>query len=96
VTALWVDDCKPCPEGFAVARTYDDALDLMRRFSYDALYLDHDLGEDAPNRTGYDLLVQVQREGRCPPTVHCISCNPVGRKRICDAIEHAARASEAP
>lgn len=78
-TALWVDDCKPVPEGFAVARTYDDALRMLRRFRYDVLYLDHDLGEP---RTGLDLLRQVKAEGCCPPRVECISWNPAGRANI--------------
>lgn len=87
---IWVDDSKPAPHGCAVARTYDDALRLMRRYEYSKLYLDHDLGEDAPNRTGYDLLLVLQQEGRVPPVVECISWNPVGRKRI----EAALRGSQ--
>lgn len=76
---LWVDDSKPAPEGVAVARTYDDALRLLRRYPYLTLYLDHDLGE---TRTGLDLLRQIKREGCCPPYVVCISWNPVGRANI--------------
>lgn len=76
---IWVDDCKPCPEGMAVARTYDEALLMMRKHAYDTLFLDHDLGEP---RTGYDLLLQLQEDGVCPPKVVCISLNPVGRARI--------------
>lgn len=81
VNDLWVDDCKPCPEGMAVARTYDDAVAMMRRFAYQTLYLDHDLG-DEQGRTGLDLLRQMKAEGRMPQTVHCISWNPVGRQNI--------------
>jgi hypothetical protein len=90
---LWVDDCKPCPDGFAVARTYDEALRLLRTHDYAALYLDHDLGDEY-NRTGYDLLLQVQSEGRCPPTVECISWNPVGRQRILAALGRPERPSD--
>lgn len=81
---LWVDDCKPCPEGMAVARTYDDAVAMMRRFDYETLYLDHDLGEV---RTGLDLLRQMKAEGRVPPKVACISWNPVGRQNILNELE---------
>lgn len=77
--AIWVDDCKPAPSGCAVARTYDLALQMLRRFKYSKLYLDHDLGEA---RTGYDLLMVLIAEGIVPPEVECISWNPVGRKRI--------------
>ena len=61
---LWVDDCKPAPGGMPVARTYDDALHMLRRFDWDLVYLDHDLGED--HRTGYDLLKQIIADGRAP------------------------------
>jgi hypothetical protein len=76
---IWVDDSKPSPHGCSVARTYDDALRMLRRFEYDVLYLDHDLGEP---RTGLDLLRELIRDGRVPPRVECISWNPVGRKNI--------------
>ncbi len=85
--ALWVDDAKPAPdESYAVARTYEDALRMLRRFEYDTLYLDHDLG-DGP--TGLDLLRTIRAEGRCPAQVVCISWNPVGRKRIVDELAGA-------
>lgn len=80
---IWVDDSKPCPHGCAVARTYDDALRMLRRFDYEVLYLDHDLGDHhVPERTGYDLLAQLDRDGRVPARVECISWNPAGRARI--------------
>lgn len=88
---LWVDDAKVAPEGFAVARTYDDALRMLRRFRYDVLYLDHDLG-DGP--TGLDLLRQIKRDGRCPPRVYCISWNPVGRQRILAELGAASQGSK--
>lgn len=86
--SLWVDDCKPCPEGYAVARTYDHALQMLRSYDYAELYLDHDLGE---SRTGYDLLMELIRENRVPPRVECISWNPVGRKRIEGALAEYRR-----
>lgn len=86
---LWVDDCKPAPEGYAVARTYDDAVRMLRRYEYDVLHLDHDLGDDG--RTGYDLLMQLLSEGRCPADVRCISWNPAGRARIAAALAERAR-----
>jgi hypothetical protein len=81
-TEIWVDDCKPAPDGCAVARNYDDALRLLRRYDYQTLYLDHDLGDHRPDHTGYDLLKQLVADGRVPPRVECISWNPVGRRRI--------------
>jgi hypothetical protein len=88
---LWVDDSKPCPHGCAVARTYDEALRLLRRFDYDVLYLDHDLG-DPRGLTGYDLLLEVIADRRVPPRVECISWNPVGRQRIERLVKELAAA----
>jgi hypothetical protein len=91
--SLWVDDSKPAPFGCAVARTYDDALRLLRRYDYDTLYLDHDLGDHhVPERTGYDLLKQLIADDRVPARVECISWNPVGKKRIEDALAAYRRA----
>lgn len=82
---LWVDDAKPVPLGLeedcAVARSYEDAERMMRSFTYERLYLDHDLG-DPQNRTGLHLLRQMREEKRLPPYVECISWNPVGKAAI--------------
>lgn len=78
--AIWVDDCKPAPVDCAVARTYDDALRMMRKYRYSVLYLDHDLGDDG--RTGLHLLRQLKAEKICPAIVNCISWNPAGRDAI--------------
>ena len=80
VLAIWVDDCKPAPPDCAVARNYDDALRMMRRWRYSVLYLDFDLGDDG--RTGLDLLRQLKAEDICPAEVLCISWNPPGRAAI--------------
>ncbi|WP_431089950.1 cyclic-phosphate processing receiver domain-containing protein [Paenibacillus sp. 8b26] len=43
---LYVDDLRDCPEGFVVARTYYEAIDILESNSVAILTLDHDLGED--------------------------------------------------
>lgn len=79
--AIWVDDCKAAPEDCAVARTYDDALRMLRKYRYTILYLDFDLGDEG-SKTGLDLLRQLKAEKICPALVICISWNLVGRKQI--------------
>lgn len=82
---LWVDDAKPCPEGWAVARTYTDAWHLLARYEYDCVALDHDLGDDG---TGYDLLCAMERgELRRPRSFLLISLNPVGRARMAMVVD---------
>jgi hypothetical protein len=81
---LWVDDAKPAPEGWAVARTYDDAYRLLRDYSYAEVAFDHDLGDThVPERTGYTLLCAIERgELRRPQRATIISWNPVGVRRM--------------
>ena len=81
---LWIDDCKPAPEGWAVARTYDEAVRLLGSFDYDEVAFDHDLGDTSvPERTGYDLLCEIERgDLRRPSRAQIISWNPVGRRRM--------------
>lgn len=79
--SLWVDDSKECPPEYAVARTYDDALRMLRSFDYDVLYLDHDLG-DEHGRNGLDLLRELIREDLVPARVECISSSPAGKRAI--------------
>lgn len=78
---LWVDDVKAAPEGWAVARTYDDAMKLLARYDYVTVALDHDLGDDG--NTGYDILCAMERgEVRTPERLMIISLNPVGAARM--------------
>lgn len=43
---LWIDDVREPPDDtWAVARTYDEAWTLLRRYQYDVASFDHDLGD---------------------------------------------------
>lgn len=55
---VYVDDLRDCPEGFTIARTFEEAVTLLEQHEVDILSLDHDLGEDAEGNllpTGYDF-----------------------------------------
>nr|WP_242865068.1 cyclic-phosphate processing receiver domain-containing protein [Clostridium botulinum] len=43
---LYVDDIRRCPDGFVVARNYDEAIQLLKTSAINILSLDHDLGID--------------------------------------------------
>lgn len=91
---LYVDDVRPCPEGWALARTYEDAMRLLRNYEYDVVSLDHDLADEHYagsygefDRTGYDIMCAIERgEVKQPREVVCHSWNPVGRQNIERAI----------
>jgi hypothetical protein len=93
---LWVDDIRNPPRDLVdcdVARTYHEALALLRANAYNAIYLDHDLASfdgDGRERTGYDLvlqIVQMKLDGLpVPKTYHLLTANPVGRENMAAVI----------
>lgn len=84
---LWVDDDKPEPEGWARARTYAAAIDALRRFRYDIVALDHDLGDD-DSPTGYDILCAME-SGQLPKprSIVVISWNSVGARKMLTVVD---------
>ena len=95
---VWLDDRRPAPEGWVHVRTPEEAIELLRSGEVEELSLDHDLGLDvgARERTGYDVLLWLEREvaaGRARPprvmTVHSGNVGAVGRME--EAIESIRR-----
>jgi hypothetical protein len=86
---LWIDDERPCPDGWVAARNRDDAVAIINTWfdHIKEISFDHDLGE---GKTGYDIALTLEKmvweTGRCPMILHVHSMNPVGRKNIMDAI----------
>jgi len=88
---LYIDDLRPCPEGYVLARTYAEALEKLESNTFDEISFDHDLGEE---KTGYDILCWIEWGLYLIPTdfantvfkVH--SANPVGRQRMLQVIEN--------
>ena len=83
---LFVDDTRPCPAGWVLARTYKEAMAHLFYCSngVSEVSLDHDLGEE---KTGYDIACAIEEVAHTfdnynPPLIHCHSANPVGIKRI--------------
>ena len=85
---LWVDDIREAPEGWDVARTYDEAVKKLLTTSYRVVSLDHDLGEE---KTGYDIACVIEamvvKGYEVPSMIMCHSANPVGKARISQAVK---------
>lgn len=88
---VWLDDRRPAPEGWVHVRTPEEAIELLRSGEVEELSLDHDLGLDvgARERTGYDVLLWLEREvaeGRIRPprlmSVHSGNVGAVGRMEL--------------
>lgn len=63
---LYLDDIRPCPEGWTLARTVEEAKDIMMLLEVENASLDHDMGEceecakSFPHR-GYPLVTSTCR-----------------------------------
>jgi len=87
---LWLDDNRPCPlaadgeEGWTLAKTSREAIELLKIHDFEEASLDHDLGHcDACNQcggytssacghdchwTGYTVVIFMINSGRWPKT----------------------------
>lgn len=91
---VYVDDLRDCPEGFTIARTFEEAVTLLQQHEVDILSLDHDLGEDAEGNllpTGYDLVKYFCEHGLRANKIYLHTDNPVGRENMYETLKGAKR-----
>lgn len=90
---LYVDDERPCPEGWVLARSAVEAIGLLdpvfRGEPVEVVSLDHDLGdtEHTPEWTGYTVLEFIEQMTALepsynPPEIRIHTANPAGRKKL--------------
>ena len=83
---LWLDDLRPPPEGWAWARTVEEAIPHLRSGEVSEASLDHDLGEGVEE--GHRLVLWMAEHGIWPTqaiSVH--SSNPPGAEMMAAVIE---------
>ena len=96
---VWLDDLRNEPVGWVRCRTPDEVIRLLQTGRVEEISLDHDLGllGGERERTGYDVVLWLEREvaeGRWVfplPEISVHSANPVGRKRMAQAIASIRR-----
>ena len=85
---LFLDDCRGCPDGYILARGYEECIRLLSKYKGEIseISLDHDLGE---LRTGYSVCLWIVEneyyEGVKKIRLH--SANPVGIKNMCQLLD---------
>lgn len=100
---LYLDDIRPCPEGWTLARSVDEAIAKVLKCrekgeAWEAASLDHDLAEDHYGIVGYgepphtgtglDFVDWMINEKQWPlRRPYVHSSNPNGRDRMRQAIE---------
>ncbi|GMK40562.1 hypothetical protein PCCS19_36180 [Paenibacillus sp. CCS19] len=94
VINLYVDDLRDCPEDFIVARSYNEAVRILKDYSINIMSLDHDLGEDESGKelpNGYDLVKYFCEHGLKVNKIYIHTDNPVGRKNMYETLLAAQR-----
>lgn len=96
---LWLDDERPCPEGWTACRWPQQVIDHTEQAAREGrpvvMSLDHDLGESGEGaRTGYDVLMWLEERAYFDPAfplpvrLRIHTANPVAREKM-----RAARAA---
>lgn len=76
---LYIDDLRPVPEGWVLAKTSAEAIRLLdENPAYEAISFDHDLGGDDTSRVV--VLWLCEHEDKWPQRAYIHSMNPVGRE----------------
>lgn len=66
-----------------VARTFDEGVAALKEGNWDLVYLDHDLAEDDPNKTGLGIMNFLEANQEfLPKEITMVTANPVGRRQM--------------
>jgi hypothetical protein len=96
---VWLDDEREAPDGWARVKTPEEAIDLLRSGEVEEISLDHDLGlaTSQSEQTGYQVLTWLEEAVAAGawkhpmPMIRIHSANPVGRRRMEQAIASISR-----
>lgn len=87
---VFLDDERPVPDGWVLARWPDEVIELLRTGTVTHLSLDHDLGDDERG-TGYDVVLWIEEavatQGFEPPQITVHSANASARFKMRAGIE---------
>lgn len=80
VIHVYMDDFRRCPEGFTLARSVDECLELLRLMEVDILSLDYDMGPG--EKTGSDVAAAMAREGLYAREIYLHTSSMYGKKSM--------------
>lgn len=82
---IFLDDERPVPDGWVLARWPDEVVALLRTGAVTHLSLDHDLGDDERG-TGYDVVLWIEEavatSDYVPPQIMVHSANSSARQKM--------------
>ncbi|MDQ0061436.1 cyclic-phosphate processing receiver domain-containing protein [Paenibacillus harenae] len=77
---LFLDDRRPCPAGYRLARTADECISLIKENEITVLSLDYNLGIGQPK--GYAVAKYIAANASYPPKIIIHSNDRIGRIRM--------------
>lgn len=77
---VYLDDLRPCPKGFVLARSARECILLLEECEVDILSLDHDLGWDEPN--GFEVVKHMVRHRLYPREIYLHTSNVLGKMNM--------------
>lgn len=85
---VFLDDVRDCPEGWTLARNYNEAIQLLRTREVKVISLDHDLGMEVTGKVDVDdwdeaILLARDIEAKTGYDVACWIEQAVFEGRIC-------------
>jgi hypothetical protein len=77
---VFLDDLRPCPLGFVLAKNAEECLELLASYNVKILSMDHDLGWDELN--GSDVALEMVRRGLYADEIYLHSSSMIGRTNM--------------
>ncbi|SFM16882.1 hypothetical protein SAMN03159341_1198 [Paenibacillus sp. 1_12] len=77
---VFLDDLRPCPKGFQLAKNVSECIHLIKKNKINVLSLDHDLGFGSPS--GFEVVKYIVSNKIFPSEIIIHTANPFGRIRM--------------
>ncbi|MFC4809517.1 cyclic-phosphate processing receiver domain-containing protein [Paenibacillus sp. GCM10023250] len=74
---VYLDDYRPCPQGFVLAKSAEECILLLEHEEVDVLSLDYELGWGQPN--GLAVVQYIVDSGRYPRSCYFHTSSAAGR-----------------
>ncbi|RFU61784.1 cyclic-phosphate processing receiver domain-containing protein [Peribacillus glennii] len=85
--SVFLDDYRKAPDGYVLAETIDECMELLRNFDIEHLSLDHDLLNRT--RNGLMLVQKMIKENLFAKRITIHSANSVGGKAMYHCLKQA-------
>ncbi len=82
---LYLDDFRPCPKGFVLAKNAEECKMIIDEYEIDILSLDYDLGWGEPN--GLTIVHHLIETGKFPKRIYLHTSSASGRMQMYELLK---------